>query len=61
MFREMYENLGNFSDNYKKRIEECEKCNNFSHSLCNLCGCMIYFKAAFPQFNCPTGKWNNGN
>jgi hypothetical protein len=45
-------------DNYKKRLETCEKCEHKSvFNICKLCGCFVIAKAKIKNSNCPINKW----
>lgn len=45
-------------EDYKKRIELCEKCDRKTVlNICKECGCVVVFKARLQSASCPLGKW----
>jgi len=52
-------------DEYKKRLEECEKCDSLKEKvLCSHCGCFIMFRARPGKSYCPHpegNKWAKNN
>ena len=43
-------------DTYKKRLTECQSCDNLISGVCMKCGCYVEFRAAFKKQKCPDTK-----
>ena len=43
-------------DTYKKRLAECQSCDNLISGVCMKCGCYVEFRAAFRTQKCPDTK-----
>jgi len=46
-------------DEYNKRFDICQKCDNFINitSQCKKCGCFMNLKCKLPNASCPIGLW----
>lgn len=46
---------------YKDRIATCRECPHFAKftRTCRKCGCVVLFKAALKNEECPDGRWFN--
>lgn len=43
-------------ETYKKRLNECQSCDNLISGVCIKCGCYVEFRAAFRNRKCPDTK-----
>ena len=44
-------------EQYKARLEICQKCIFFKDWKCEVCGCYLTLKARWATQDCPEGKW----
>lgn len=44
-------------EEYKKRLEICNKCEFLIKGRCEKCGCWINLKARMKSVKCPINKW----
>lgn len=40
-----------------QRLSVCSTCSEFTGTTCNLCGCLMKFKAKLLYSKCPIAKW----
>ena len=44
-------------EDFKKRLEICNKCEFLKDGRCVKCGCFMNIKARWETTKCPIGKW----
>ena len=47
-------------EEYRQRLEICDRCNRRRGNRCLKCGCRFSLKARGRAFKCPLGKWPEG-
>jgi len=45
------------ADQYRRRLEICDACDQRRHNRCMKCGCRLSLKARGRAFTCTEGKW----
>ena len=45
------------TEEYKARLDICQKCDFYDKGRCTICGCVIIGKAWIASEDCPENKW----
>lgn len=63
-YKNMFEYIGNLSDEiksshelYEKRMEACKQCDMLLNGMCRKCGCFVEMRAAVAKNYCPDKRW----
>lgn len=48
------ENIKTSTEEYKRRLDKCQKCDNLINGMCKICGCFVELRAATKNNYCPS-------